>query len=228
MEIYGHRGAAGVVLENTVASIEKAIELRVDGIEFDVRVTRDSKAVVIHDETLERTHDVSGKIAELTLAELQAIVKDMKFPVPTLSQILTAIGNEVPANVELKEIEAVVPTLGVLNELANTNVISAEMILITSFDHRAVSLVREHMEPFKLGLLTREIPDEPYWQLAKSLDVYSVNISKNSVNDEFVTRAHLDGRKVMVYTVNEKEDAEKMEAMDVDAIFSDVPHEVRE
>ena len=54
MEIYGHRGAAGVVLENTVASIKKAIELKVDRIEFDVRATKDSQPVVIHDDTLER------------------------------------------------------------------------------------------------------------------------------------------------------------------------------
>ncbi len=227
MEIYGHRGASGVVLENTVASIKKAIELKVDGIEFDVRATKDSKPVVIHDDTLERTHKIKGKVADLTLAELQALVKDTEFPVPKLSQIMTAIGKKVPANLELKEIEAVGPTLNVLNEMVEAKMISPEQILITSFDHKAVALFREHTEKYKLGLLTGEIPEEAYWDLAKSLDVYSVNISKKAVNEEFVKRAHKDGRKVMVYTVNEKPVAEKLEAMGVDAIFSDVPDKVR-
>ena len=114
MKIYGHRGAAGLVLENTVASIKKAIALGVDGVEFDVRTTKDGKAVIIHDETLERTHKKTGKIAKLTLSEIQNLIKKHPFPVPSLEQLLLAIGKKTPANVELKEIAAVAPTLRIL------------------------------------------------------------------------------------------------------------------
>ena len=227
MKIFGHRGAAGLVLENTVASIEKALELKVDGIEFDVRSTKDSEPLIIHDDTLERTHQVKGKVADLTLAEIQAKMNGKAFPTPTLAQVMKAIGRKVPANVELKEVAAVAPSLRVLNELAEAKVIDPEKILITSFDHSAVALFREHTERYKLGLLTGEIPDDAYWKLAKSLDVYSVNISKKAVNEAFVKQAHRDGREVMVYTVNDIETATKLAAMGVDAVFSDYPNKVR-
>lgn len=227
MKIYGHRGAAGLVLENTVASIQKAIELKVDGVEFDVRATKDGQAVIIHDETLERTHQIKSKIADLTLSEIQELTQGHEFPVPTLIQLMTSIGRKIPANVELKEIAAVAPSLHVLNKLTEANLINPESTLITSFDHSAVAMFREHTERYQLGLLTGKIPDEDYWQLAKSLDVFSVNISKDAVNADFVNQAHDDDRQVMVYTVNQRSTAEKLKVMGVDAIFSDLPDKVR-
>lgn len=227
MKIIGHRGAAGRVLENTVASIQKALELKVDGIEFDVRATKDGQPVIIHDETLERTHKIQGKIAELTLDEVQALTKDHEHPIPTLSQVLRVIGTKVPANVELKDLAAVAPSLRTLNQLVDAKIIAPEKILITSFDHTAVALFREHTERYLLGLLTDTIPGEAYWKLAKSLNVFSVNISKDAVNEAFVKTAHADGREVMVYTVNDQDVVKKLAAMGVDAVFSDVPDEVR-
>lgn len=227
MKVFGHRGAAGVVLENTVASIQKAIALKVDGVEFDVRITRDGDPVIIHDETLARTHNIESKIADLTSSELQKLTQGHAFPVPTLSQLLRAIGKKVPANVEIKELAAVPSTLQTLNSLTEADVIDPRDILITSFDHTAVTLLREHTNRYKLGLLTGKIPGEAFWKLAQSLDVYSVNISKNVVNEAFVERAHQDSRAVMVYTVNEIDDARRLAAMGVDAIFSDVPDQVR-
>lgn len=227
MEIYGHRGAAGYVLENTVASVKKALELKVDGIEFDVRATKDRRPVIIHDETLKRTHKIDKATDKLTMAEIRSLTKTAEFPVPTLDQIMLAIGKKVPANVELKEIEAVQPSLKVLNDMAEKKLIDPKRVLITSFDHEAVKLFREHSERYKLGLLIGKLPGESYWKLAKTLDVYSVNISKKAVNEAFVERAHKDGRKVMVYTVNEKRVADRLKTMGVDAIFSDVPDKVR-
>ena len=223
MKILGHRGAAGLILENTVASVEKALEFNVDGIEFDVRATKDDQAVIIHDETLERTHKITAKVADLTLAQVQELTQDHHFPVPSLSQILRAIGTRVPANVELKELAAVAPTLRTLNELAESGVIHSERILITSFDHSAVALLRKHTNRYTLGLLTDKAPSDSYWKLADSLDVAAVNISKDAVNKAFVEKAHADGREVMVYTVNDKGTADELSAMGVDAIFTDVP-----
>ena len=227
MKIFGHRGAAGLVLENSIASIKKALELKVDGIEFDVRATKDGQPVIIHDETLERTHKIKAKISDLTFSELKALTEDHDFPVPTLSQVLRVIGKQVPANVEFKELAAVAPSLRTLNELVEAKAIDPEKILITSFDHTAVAMFREHTERYQLGLLTGKVPGEAYWRLAKSLNVFSVNISKSAVTEAFVQRAHGDHREVMVYTVNEKDVVQKLATMGVDAVFSDFPDRVR-
>src|SRR5215212_2279378 len=71
--IVGHRGASAVAPENTMASFREALAVGADGIEFDVRLTRDGVPVVIHDSTLRRTGGLPYRVAELTWAELAKI-----------------------------------------------------------------------------------------------------------------------------------------------------------
>ncbi|HET6980122.1 MAG TPA: glycerophosphodiester phosphodiesterase family protein [Pyrinomonadaceae bacterium] len=71
--IIGHRGASAVAPENTLAAFREAIRVGADGIEFDVRLTRDGVPVVIHDSSLRRTGGVAQRIADVTLAELAAV-----------------------------------------------------------------------------------------------------------------------------------------------------------
>ena len=71
--IIGHRGASAVAPENTMAAFREAIAAGCDGIEFDVRLTRDGIPVIIHDNTLRRTAGLSGRVADLTWAEIKQI-----------------------------------------------------------------------------------------------------------------------------------------------------------
>ena len=73
MEIWAHRGASRVAPENTMPAFERAIAAGADGIEFDVQLSRDGEVVVIHDETLSRTTDGTGRVVDHTLAELRAL-----------------------------------------------------------------------------------------------------------------------------------------------------------
>jgi len=68
--VTAHRGAAGDFPENTRAAFQVAIDLAVDAIEFDVRLTRDAGLVVIHDDRVDRTADGTGRVAELDLAQI--------------------------------------------------------------------------------------------------------------------------------------------------------------
>ena len=67
-----HRGASSYAPENTFAAYDKALEMGVKHIEIDVQLTRDDHIVVIHDDTVDRTTDGQGRVADFTLAELQA------------------------------------------------------------------------------------------------------------------------------------------------------------
>ena len=71
--IIGHRGASADAPENTMAAFREAIAVGADGIEFDVRLTRDGVPVVIHDSTLRRTGGLPQRIAEITQSELATI-----------------------------------------------------------------------------------------------------------------------------------------------------------
>ena len=69
----GHRGARGIAPENTLPAFQAGVDAGVDILEFDVQLTKDGEVVVIHDPTVDRTTDGSGKIADKTLAELQEL-----------------------------------------------------------------------------------------------------------------------------------------------------------
>jgi glycerophosphoryl diester phosphodiesterase len=71
--ILGHRGAPRLAPENTVVSLAKALELGLDGVEFDVQPSREGEPVVLHDETLDRTTNAKGPVEARPLVELCAL-----------------------------------------------------------------------------------------------------------------------------------------------------------
>ncbi len=102
MKIIGHRGAAGLALENTISSLEVACLLNIGAIELDVRKTKDNRLVVCHDGDLMRIGKNPIKIAETTLKKLQSIVLiDGHSRIPTLEGALRAAGNT-PLIIEIK------------------------------------------------------------------------------------------------------------------------------
>ena len=94
MKIVGHRGAAGLAPENTLLSIKKALEFDVDAVEFDVRVTKDRKLVLLHDSDLKRICDNTAKVKDLTLAQLRKIPTISGEPIPTLKEALELLENK--------------------------------------------------------------------------------------------------------------------------------------
>ena len=71
-KIFAHRGSKIDCPENTLSAFKKAIEVKADGIELDIHLTKDGEIVVIHDETIDRTTNGTGEVEDFTLAELQS------------------------------------------------------------------------------------------------------------------------------------------------------------
>lgn len=91
--LIGHRGAAGMNPENTIASIESAVAERVDMIEFDLTATKDHKLVLMHDPNTRRTTGVDAKISSMTYAEVRKLVTPNGEPIPSLHEALEACAN---------------------------------------------------------------------------------------------------------------------------------------
>jgi glycerophosphoryl diester phosphodiesterase len=103
MKIYGHRGAAGHKLENTIESLQYAQKLGVDKIEFDVRQTKDGVLVLSHDDHLRRTANSPYKISQLTYEELSQItLKDGHSKIASFKQAISAC-KDTPIIVEIKD-----------------------------------------------------------------------------------------------------------------------------
>lgn len=92
MKIIGHRGGAGLGPENTIEAIRAGLKAGVDGVEFDVRVSKDGHVVLCHDDNLQRTYGIDRKISDSTLEELLQATRQLGSPIPTLEKALQSIG----------------------------------------------------------------------------------------------------------------------------------------
>ena len=101
--VVGHRGAGDLKPENTLAAFNRAIELELDAVELDVRLTRDGHLVLLHDERLDRTTGGNGPLAEHDLRELMSLDAGGGQPPPTLSVALDLLGgSDLAIQIELK------------------------------------------------------------------------------------------------------------------------------
>ncbi|MFT8394405.1 MAG: glycerophosphodiester phosphodiesterase family protein [Liquorilactobacillus ghanensis] len=101
--IFGHRGYPKKFPENSLAGFRYAIQQQIDGLEFDVHLTKDQVPVVMHDEKIDRTSNGHGQISQLTLAELQQYHLSNGEKIPTLNEFLHVVAeNPVQLNLELK------------------------------------------------------------------------------------------------------------------------------
>ncbi|MDW6064895.1 glycerophosphodiester phosphodiesterase family protein [Streptomyces sp. FXJ1.4098] len=101
--VYGHRGARADEPENTLRSFRRAHRVGAEGVELDVRVSRDGHLVVIHDATVDRTTDGTGEVAALSLAELRELDAGQGERIPTLREALDAFPGLVQVEIKAPE-----------------------------------------------------------------------------------------------------------------------------
>ncbi len=127
MKIIGHRGAAGLRLENTITSLKKALEIGVDAVEFDVRLTKDGQPVLSHDDKLARIGGGKYRIASSTYAELKEVKLNDGESIAHLKDALRVIG-ATEAIVEVKVEGGVKVVLETLQDFPSANVIIASPV----------------------------------------------------------------------------------------------------
>ncbi|HBY09528.1 MAG TPA: glycerophosphodiester phosphodiesterase, partial [Chloroflexi bacterium] len=106
--IFAHRGASAYAPENTLAAFKLAVDQGADAIELDAKLCADGQIIVIHDQTVERTSNGAGKVADLPLSALQELDAGSWFglefkgePIPTLDEVFEAVGQKIFINIEL-------------------------------------------------------------------------------------------------------------------------------
>src|SRR5687768_11162146 len=100
--VYGHRGAAAEFPENSLAGFRRALELGIEGIELDVHLSKDGVPVIIHDETVDRTTNAEGAVADFTVEELRGLDAGDGEYVPTLAEVLDLVGDRLLVDIEIK------------------------------------------------------------------------------------------------------------------------------
>lgn len=226
MFIIGHRGACGYEPENTILSFKKALQLGVDMIEFDVRKSLDDKLVVIHDATVNRTTNGTGAVADMTFEQLRKLDADKGQQIPTLQEALDFINRKVRVNIEIKAVDAVSELANVVNNYITKKGWSPADFLISSFHLSALQEFHQLVSTIQLMLIFSKIPNN-YLEQVHSIPVQMVAISAASISREIVDQMHHNSIPVIVYTVNDSKEIERMKTLSVDGICSNYPDRVK-
>ena len=212
----GHRGARAYAPENTVTSFRKAIEIGVDAIEIDVRKTKDNQIVVIHDADVKRTTNGKGLVSELTLEQIKSFTAMEGEKIPTLQEAFDFLDKKVKVLIELKEVGVEEAVLAAVRERG-----LEKNVVIVSFLEDALRKVRELDKTVETGLIyaKHSNPVKAALELKANylLALYRFTHSAN------VKKAHENGLKIIVWTINTPEEVEEYAKKGVDGIASDKP-----
>lgn len=228
--IVSHRGAAAVAPENTLASARTAIEQGVDFVEVDVQTTADGVPVLMHDETVERTTDGTGKVARLTLAEVQTLDAGSSYsdefvgePVPTLEEFVDLI-LPAPAGalIEFKGHWTVEEVRSAVDLLRDHHLM--HRVILQSFEVPVLEELHAYAPEYARMLLTRSL-DTRTLDVAIATEVSAIGARAQLYDDAPDTVAIFRelGMGVLVYTLNTE--ATWAEAVDRgnDLIITDDP-----
>ena len=218
---FAHRGASGHEPENTLAAVEKAIELGADWIEIDVHAV-EGDLIVIHDEQLERTTNGTGYVRDKSLAHLRSLDAGKGQCIPTVREVLDSVNGRAGINVELKGPKTAGLVVSMIEKYVRERHWNYEQFIVSSFNRRQLSKVRKLNPHIRIGILI-DRPRRHYAIFARRYDAYSVNVQSDLVTARFIARAHERGLKAFVYTVNSPEEIDRLQALGVDGIFTDFP-----
>ena len=228
MLVIAHRGASGHAPENTLAAFKRAIALGASFIETDLQLSRDSRFVAIHDDTVNRTTNGQGKVHDLSLADLRRLDAGSWFGsefagerIPTLEEILEfSKKHDVVFYLELKPSgswggeHALIGALRESGEIARTVVIS--------FDAGILGALRRIEPTLMTGLLFDGQIDKPL-ERAVEIGARQLAVRSDLVTPALLTEARKKDLQVVCWTVNQPAHMRLLIEAGVDGIMSDYP-----
>jgi glycerophosphoryl diester phosphodiesterase len=240
--VFAHRGGARLAPENTMAAFANGLLLGSDGLECDVHLARDGVPVVIHDGTLDRTTNATGRVADRTALELATVDAGYQFRnlagqpefrgrgigVPTLEELLRAF--PVRTIIEMKDGSSALAR-AVVNTIARTG--AGDRVCVGSFHHGGLCALRR----LDRGVATSASEPEVRWALYRSWCRWPWHARRaygafqvperagrvRVVSPAFVRHAHREHQRVDVWVIDRAEDMERLFSWDVDGVITDRP-----
>ncbi len=243
--LFGHRGAAAVLPENTLPSFARAVAEGARYLELDVHATADREIVVIHDATVDRTTNGSGPVSQLSLAALQRLdagyrfttgggaypARGQRISVPSLAEVLDAFPG-VPLNVELKQVEPpivdlVVDLVGARGATTRVLLAGARDVLMPALRHAcAAHAIPTNFAADEVAEFVRRVTDgrlQGYRPPGRALQVPPDWHGIALITPATVDAAHGLGVEVHAWTINDADEMTRLLDMGVDGIMTDDP-----
>ena len=235
--IVAHRGASDVAPENTLPAFEAAIEARADAIELDVTRCASGELIVIHDDTVDRTTNGSGRVDTMSYLILRELDAGCWFGeayrgqrLPLLSEVLDLVAGRAKLNIELKSRRARDGELVVaVAELVQARGIE-DQVLISSFNPWALWRMKSVAPHVPCGVLyAAEMP----FYLARAWARHVIPLSAmhpqhTMVDEAYMAFAHRAGYRVLAWTVDDAPAMQRLISLGVDGIITNRPARLRE
>lgn len=220
-----HRGAKGYAPENTLIAFQKAIDLGCDAIELDVHLSLDGEIVVIHDEKIDRTTNGTGFVNQLSTKSLNTFLIENEHKIPTLKEVFDLVNRKCFINIELKSFDTSEKVVALIEDYIVKKNWNYTDFLVSSFDWNALQNLRFLNEQIPIGVLIETNLDLAF-AFAKFIKAEVLLPYFHLLNRENVIKLQEKGFKVIVWTVNEEEDIQKIKKLNIDGIISDFPDRI--
>lgn len=238
-----HRGASGSAPENTIAAVKKGMEAGADMIEIDVHLSKDNRLIVIHDNTLDRTTNLKGKVKDYTLEELKKADAGSWFgkqwkgePLPTLEDVINAINGKAKLLIEIKNDSETYPgiekeTIDVVKKMGAEN-----WCELQSFSQIAVTKMMEEKHSMPVyKLVVGNVPALPLHHDGEMKrgsayqykEVKGINPNYRFANKRIVNKLHARGQQIYVWTVNDENMMQKLLHWGADGIITNYPEKLK-
>ena len=228
--IFAHRGGGILAPENTLAAIRLGQELGFGGHEFDVKLSKDEVAMLLHDDTLERTTSGRGRASELGWAELGKLDAGGWHSEPYRGEPLARfdaaarllIAGGTLANIEIKPAEGFERITGERVAAQAQELWRGARVapLLSSFSFEALMAAKQAAPQLPRAWLTKAFADDD-WKRLQALEAVSLNTDYRKRERIDIDRLHAAGYRVMLYTVNDPSVARELFDAGVDGIFTD-------
>ena len=228
VNVVAHRGFSGKYPENTAVAFREALALGVEAIELDVHLSRDRALIVVHDATVDRTSDGSGRVDRMRLKQIWALdagswfgdaFEGVRFP--TLQEALDLIGGRVRLNVHVKanEQNRADVVLGTVEELADRDLLQTAFL---ASDQESVVLAKQVLPELSICNLSTK-PTETYIGRSLSIGCEILQPGNAQVDPAFVEEAHRHGLEVNPFYADDEDEMRRLIACGVDGILTNRP-----
>jgi glycerophosphoryl diester phosphodiesterase len=214
--IYAHRGISAMHPENTLRAFRRALAIGVDGIELDVHPTADGIPVVIHDRDVGRTTDGAGYVDQIPLVQLKTFDAGDGERVPTLAEVLALVGDAAHLDIEIKGSDVERAVLDVLAQHPTVR------WAISSFSWDTLRTVRRQDPVAELWPLAERAGDD-LTAIADELAAPAVSLFTGAYSAQNALTLRDAGLRVMVWTVNDPQEAQRVKDLGAFGLCSDDP-----
>jgi glycerophosphoryl diester phosphodiesterase len=229
--VIAHRGASGYEPENTLRAFALAIEQGAQMIELDLHITADNHIVVIHDETLEHSTNLQGRVDQLPLAAIRRADAGRGEPVPALDEVLDLTLGRVRLYLEIKDARAAAPVL----QAIRARRCQAE-VMLASFDLALMRSLGEEARDLELGLILGTPSLNPLirwretfpWRALRHFNYQALCLQVELCYGYLARRVKAQGKRLYVWTANEERQFARMLGCGVDGIVTNYPDRLRD